>query len=461
MSDTPFLFQECAMVLGMIDVQKELKKHVSAIHIGGKLSLLQRKLFNVLLFNSYDDLLKKETHEIRIGELCELSGFESNDYRKIKDVLSSLQNTSVTWNLLGDDNVEEWGITSLVSEAVIRKGVCYYSYGPLFRKKLYEPEIYARINLSIMSKFSGSYAFALYENTTRFRSIGSTGWKDLGFWRRVLGVGEGEYRQFKELNKKVIKAAVKEVNETSDIMLEAEYKREKRRIVAIKFNVQRNPQLTIPFPIKDELMKKAKEEMDLEKMEQEAITVGMVSEAYRRMRYFGLTESQADAIQKDHDDEYIMANLNIVKRDYKAGKIEKGLPAYTFSALKKDYRPKKSPVEQDVEQKRKSRKRELEQRRQEKERLEILKKEFEANRIQEALQRMGDSERQRFEERFQKKFEGDLVYKRFQDMGMNHPVVQSLFNRFARNELLTEASEKEINEFINEKDLDEAIVVTS
>lgn len=446
------------MLVDLIDVQKELKKHVSAIHIGGKLSLLQRKLFNVLLYNSYDDLLTKESHEIRIGELCELSGFESNDYRMVKDVLTSLKRTEVTWNLLGDDNVEEWGITSLVAEAAIRKGVCYYSYGPLFRKKLYEPEIYARINLSIMSKFSGSYAFALYENTTRFRSIGSTGWKDLDFWRGVLGVGEGEYKQFKELNKKVIKTAVKEVNDTSDIMLEVEYKRQKRKIVAIRFNVQRNPQLPIPFPIKNELMKKAKEETEREKMEQEAITVGTESEAYRKMRSFGLTQSQADVIRKDHDDEYVMANLDVVERDYKAGKVD-GLPAYTYTALKKDFRPKKSPVEQVREEEKKSEKLRLEQEKQEQERLETLKNEFIANRIQEALRKMSDSERQRFEKRFHQEHEKNMIYRTVREKSMDSPVLQCLFRVFAKNELLTEDLDREFAEFINEKDLDRAIEI--
>ncbi len=204
---------------------------------------------------------------------------------------------------------------------------------------------------------------------------------------------------------------------------------------------------------------KAKEETDLEKMEQEAITVGTVSEAYQRMCSFGLTKEQADVIRKNHDDGYIMGNLDIVERDYKAGKIAKGLPAYTYAALKNDYRPKKSLVEQKLEEQKKSRKQMQEKKQQQLERLDALRKEFEAERIQEALQDMNDSEQKRFNERFQEKFKGDMVYKRFQDMGMDHPVVQSLFRSFARNELLSEATDQEFTEFINEKDLDQAIEV--
>lgn len=449
-----FFLGESPMGTDLIDTQKELKKHVSAIHIGGKLTLLQRKLFNVLLYNSYDDLMKKETHEIRIGELCDLAGFESNDYRMVKNVLTSLKRTEVTWNLLGDDEVEEWGITSLVAEAVIRNGICHYSYGPLFRKKLYEPEIYARINLSIMGKFSGSYAFALYENTTRFRNLGSTGWKELEFWRGVLGVGENDYRQFKEFNKKVIKTAVKEVNETSDIMLNVEYKREKRRIVAIKFNVQRNPQLPIPFPIKDELMKKMKMEAEQEGSEQQSITVETTSEASQRMLSFGLSESQAAGFQEEYDDGYIMANLDIVENAYKAGKITEALPAYTYGALKNDYRPKKSSFERDVEQKKTEAKRKREQAHLEKERLEDLKNKFEAGRIDNLLKKMGSSERSAFEQRFHTQNEGNMVYQKTQQMGlgMDNPIVQGLFRVFVRNELLQEPAEGEFEDYIRTRE---------
>ena len=41
---------------------RPLKKHVAAIHTDGHLSLLQRKLSNVLLLNDYDALLTQTAH---------------------------------------------------------------------------------------------------------------------------------------------------------------------------------------------------------------------------------------------------------------------------------------------------------------------------------------------------------------------------------------------------------------
>ena len=65
----------------------ELKKHVAIIHSNNKLTLLQRKIANALLFNAYKDLLDKDEHIIHIVKLCELIGYVSNDHKTIKKAL--------------------------------------------------------------------------------------------------------------------------------------------------------------------------------------------------------------------------------------------------------------------------------------------------------------------------------------------------------------------------------------
>ncbi|MEM5398387.1 hypothetical protein, partial [Staphylococcus gallinarum] len=48
----------------------ELKKHVATVHVSGELSLLERKIVNVLLLNAYDELLTKKRHTLPVGILC-------------------------------------------------------------------------------------------------------------------------------------------------------------------------------------------------------------------------------------------------------------------------------------------------------------------------------------------------------------------------------------------------------
>jgi hypothetical protein len=51
-----------------------VKKNVAAIHVSGKLTLLQRKLSNVLLLNAYDTLIHRTSHAIDVRTLCAMIG---------------------------------------------------------------------------------------------------------------------------------------------------------------------------------------------------------------------------------------------------------------------------------------------------------------------------------------------------------------------------------------------------
>ena len=76
-----------------------LKKHVGLIHCENKLSLLQRKICNILLFNALDKM-QDEIHQISIKQLCTLIDYKSNDVSLIKKSLKRLMSTIMEWNLL-------------------------------------------------------------------------------------------------------------------------------------------------------------------------------------------------------------------------------------------------------------------------------------------------------------------------------------------------------------------------
>ena len=78
---------------------RKLKKHVAAIHTDGQLSLLQRKLSNVLLVNAYDNLLTESEHEIDEKTLCVMLGYDSNDRQPLKRALKALAAIQAEWDL--------------------------------------------------------------------------------------------------------------------------------------------------------------------------------------------------------------------------------------------------------------------------------------------------------------------------------------------------------------------------
>lgn len=231
-----------------------LRKHVAAVHCTG-LGLLQRKVFNVLLVNAYDELLTKKEHEIELALLRVLIGYNSRDRAPLKEALRAIRSVPVEFNLLGDGNSEDppWTVTGLISEASIDQGMVVYSFGPKMAEALYNPSIYALINLRVQSRLTSSFALNLYENLARFRNVGSTGWIALETVRKMLDAVAPLYDEFKRLNTRVLQKAMEECNRKSDLSVSMEVRRRAtkgRPVTDLKFKIRQNEQQPLfPFPI--------------------------------------------------------------------------------------------------------------------------------------------------------------------------------------------------------------------
>jgi hypothetical protein len=66
------------------------------------------------------------------------------------------------------------------------------------------------------------------------------------------------------------------------------------------------------------------------------------------MEEYGLSEKQIIEIVNDHNEQYITEVLDVVDIKIRADKID-NVAAYTFTAIKEDYRPKKSVKEKLIE----------------------------------------------------------------------------------------------------------------
>ena len=318
----------------------EIKKHVGAVHVRGALSLLERKVSNVLLLNAYDELDDPTVaeHSINLPILADVVGFDSKDSKLLKDALRSLVDYKIEWDVLGEgDDEGEWGVSSFLASARVerRTGVCTYSYPAPLRRRLANPQIYARINLSVQTRFASAYALALYENCVRFRKVGSTGFLALDTWRGLLGVEDGEYEEYKYLNKRVFKPAVAGVNEHSDIRVEMVTRKEGRRVVAVKFLVAEAPgglgggssemaealgAAVLPDP----------RELAPEPAE-------LLAPVQMKLVEFGLSEAQALDLSTEFDADRVGRNLGYVEAKLAAGDDIKNLAAYTVAAVRSDY----------------------------------------------------------------------------------------------------------------------------
>jgi len=147
----------------MMPDKKEVIKHSAAVHIQNNITLLQRRSWNVLLANAYDELPTEEEHHIAVKDLARMLDFDSKNDNYLKEALEALVGCKVKWNVLDKDGEEEWGVTTLLAQAKIRRGICTYAYSPELRRRLHNPRMYARINLGMQNKFESRHAQALWE----------------------------------------------------------------------------------------------------------------------------------------------------------------------------------------------------------------------------------------------------------------------------------------------------------
>ncbi|MCR9192829.1 MAG: replication initiation protein [Gammaproteobacteria bacterium] len=302
----------------------DLKKHVNAIHCSNNLTLVQRKLFNALLFHAYPDLPYKQKFEIKGKDLCGLIGYNSKDTAKLKEALIGLITIAIEWNVLDFSTGQEkkWKASSILASAELSNGKCVYEYSQVMKDFLYQPEIYGQINIALISKFKSSYGLALYENCIRYKGLPQTPWLPLDVFKKLMGVFDGKYNVFKDFKKRVLDISVKEVNEITPIRVTPEIERINQKVTRIRFRLEKN--------IDESPASFAQLSTDME-LNQILVDV------------FGFSKQMIGEIYSKHDLNYIREKIEIITQSesFVTGKI-RGLAGYLMEALKKDYKISKS-----------------------------------------------------------------------------------------------------------------------
>ena len=229
--------------------RNELIKASPAIQVQSKMTLLQRRAWNVLLANAYDELPNTDIYRVSVAELAAKLGFNSKNENYLKEILEALVDCKVEWNLLDKDKEEEWGVAVLLASADIKDGICTYGFAPHLRLKLHNPRIYAKLNLRLQNQFKSQYALVLWEVCFDYfdadRDQGETPFISIETFKALLGLGKDEYPIFSEFNRSVIKPAIKEINVLTNYHVGVEQKRMGRPIAELKFRITKVKQIPI------------------------------------------------------------------------------------------------------------------------------------------------------------------------------------------------------------------------
>ncbi|WP_141130315.1 replication initiation protein, partial [Vibrio cholerae] len=96
-----------------------------------------------------------------------------------------------------------------------------------------------------IAQLQSAHSIRVYELLMRFNSTGERVIYVDDF-KSALGISD-KYPLFKDLNKRVIKPAVEELNQRSDLIIKYETIKKGRYVVGLSFNFKQNPQMKINF----------------------------------------------------------------------------------------------------------------------------------------------------------------------------------------------------------------------
>lgn len=330
-----------------MSAQPKIKKHVAIIHAYSMMSVLQRKIFNVFLYeatkanvadlrvfnNGISESVAIES-KMHLTDLKRAVKFNSNNTRYLKEAIDGLASLSIEWNLLKDRAPAN---ISFLNLRVLHGAPTFYvdntvnfSFHRLMLNFIDNPSIYGTVDLDLQSQFESKYGHALYENSTRFENLNTKKIIPLDSFRKILGVDDNKYLSMREFTRNVTSPSVEEVNDRADFLVNLESIREGRKVTGFVLHVNSKNKMTKPAESPDVTTENKILSVNSELRDS---TVNLIKE------YFGtIHPAVIESIQKQYSQAYIHEKIDYVKKCSKKDNSGYFPPAYFIAALKGDYK---------------------------------------------------------------------------------------------------------------------------
>lgn len=102
-------------------------------------------------------------------------------------------------------------------------------------------ERYTEYELKQVSGLQSEYAIRLYELLIQWRSVGKVPTMTLEEFRSKVGVLDGQYKEMSDFKKRVLKLALAQINEHTDIIADYDQVKTGRKVTGISFHFKHKP----------------------------------------------------------------------------------------------------------------------------------------------------------------------------------------------------------------------------
>jgi plasmid replication initiation protein len=322
--------------------EKTIRKHVTIIHAFSLMSVLQRKIVNVLLYEAikgnnrvnHESSVAVECH-IPFSSLCKAVKFNSNNTQYLKEAIDGLASLKIEWNLLKDKVPTD---ISFLNLRVLHGAPTFYQDNTLnfsFHKIMLDlvdnPSIYGTLDVDLQSDFESKYGHALYENSTRFINLQKNKIIPLDTFRKILGVQADKYSSMRELTRNVIVPSVEEVNDRADFVVNLETVKSGRKVIGFEVSVKNKKKSIVEN--RPNICENEKTHKEIKE------TFGLIS------------ESVLENIMSNYSEDYILEKIAYTKKCAKKESSGFYPIPYFISAIKHDYKFKKEHLPHSIPEK--------------------------------------------------------------------------------------------------------------
>lgn len=408
----------------------------------GKLTLLSRRIYNVLLYHAQQQGVDNPQYRILLSELIDDARFTSHNTELLKSHLRDMQATTIEWHT-SSGGARTWTSTQLLGTVVIdepgRGSPCsiQWTYPDAIRQRLVKPSQYTKVLLEVSARMRSYAAAVLYELGARYLTSPSrlTMREDVIWWASVLtGRSDITAVDYRILRRDTIKKALAELDALNDeFRMEAIEHKRGRKVEELQFRVV------------------VKAQPDLRGLDQGSRNVFDLK-LVERIEALGFKRPEAEDLYATTDEGAIRAALDLVEsRQKSSGLAPLGSPAAYFKdALKKGYAGSVPAGEGAIPERQaiKGTTPSLA------ERLQRLRDDWHAersNRARERFAEMPDEEQQRLLQRFEDEHLPELagpIARLWRRDGMKGRVAASAFYRWLSSNLWPgEATDAQLLEF--------------
>ncbi len=234
----------------------------------GRLSLLSRKILNVMMFHAQnltlgqnapiDTPVNRKYFWVPLHEVAHDAAYDSKDTALLKEHIDELQNIKLYM-----EDEHQWTSERLVSSVKLvnpsglnkRGGMVWFGYAfpPEVFEQVKNPGTYTKLSIYYQGMFRAGASLALYEICRRYATNPShkTSSEDYEYWYGALtGTPVGtELSPYKYFKRDVLKPALAEINATTDIECTLIEHKRGRKVEMLQFEVHLNKQPSLEFPV--------------------------------------------------------------------------------------------------------------------------------------------------------------------------------------------------------------------